>query len=359
MKRTMWKYVVVFFLILRVANLDAQEKYVQPELSDQNSWSAVLIPDPQTYVKYSRNQGILDIMTAWIAENADRMNIGFVMCTGDLVEQNHLLNPDGKNANESSFKQWEAVSQAFGRLDHKVPYVLATGNHDFGIVSAENRRTHFDKYFTPDKNFLNKKMLRDVGLDEEGVPTMRNATFEFITPQGKKMLILVLEFAPRDAAVEWAKGIVAQDKYKDHEVVLLTHSYMGSDNKHIVKEGYKVEDANYGAAVWEKLVQPASNIRMVFAGHIGAVDDNKGHIAFRTDLNVAGKRVQQMVFNAQALGGGWFGNGGDGWLRILEFLPDGKTVKVKTFSPFFAISPSTQHLAWRKADYDEFTFTLD
>lgn len=359
MKKMILKNVLVFFLLANVFCANAQEKYVAPELSNPESWSVILVPDPQTYVKYTRNQGILNLMTSWIAENVEKLNIGFVMCTGDLVEQNHLLNPDGKAANVNSPKQWEAVASAFGRLNGKVPYILATGNHDFGIVSAENRRSHFDEYFTPNNNLLTANLLKDVGLTEEGVPTLRNSTYEYCTPQGKKILILVLEFAPRDAAIEWAKGIVAQDKYKDHEVILLTHSYMDSNNQHIVKEGYKVEDANYGAAIWGKLIQPASNIRMVFAGHIGAPDDIKQHIAFRTDVNAAGKKVQQMVFNAQAMGGGWFGNGGDGWLRILEFMPDGKTVKVKTFSPFFAISPSTQHLAWRTADYDEFTFTLD
>lgn len=359
MKQLMRKNGIIILLLACICCLNAQEKYVAPELSNPESWSMVLIPDPQTYVKFSRNQGILDLMTSWIGEHVEKLNIGFVMCTGDLVEHNHLLNPDGKIANMNSPQQWQAVSSAFGRLDGKVPYIVTTGNHDFGIRSAENRRTHFDEYFTPNKNLLNKKILRDVGLTEEGIPTLRNATYEYCTPQGKKILILVLEFAPRDAAIEWAKELVAQEKYKDHEVILLTHSYLNSDNEHIVKEGYKVEDANYGAAIWQKLVQPSSNIRMVFAGHIGAPDDPKKHVAFRTDKNAAGKTVQQMVFNAQALGGGWHGNGGDGWLRILEFLPDGKTVKVKTFSPFLAISPSTRHLAWRTADYDEFTFTLD
>jgi hypothetical protein len=51
-----------------------------------------------------------------------------------------------------------------------------------------------------------------------------------------------------------------------------------------------------------------------------------------------------MVFNAQALGGGWYGNGSEGWLRILEFLPDGKTVKVKTFSPFLLSHPPSGNL---------------
>ncbi len=359
MKKMMKKNALILILLVCVFSLNAQEKYTAPALSNPDSWSMVLVPDPQTYVKFSRNQGILNMMTSWIGENAQKLNIGFVLCTGDLVEQNNLLNPNGSSANQNSFQQWEAVSSAFGRLDGVVPYFLATGNHDFGILSAENRRTHFDEYFHPNKNILNKQMLREVGLTEEGIPTLRNATYEYCSPQGKKILVVVLEFAPRNAAIEWAKGVISQEKYKDHEVILLTHSYMDSDNNHIVKEGYKVEDANYGAALFEKLVKPSTNIRMVFAGHIGAPDDAKKHIAFRTDKNAAGKTVQQMVFNAQAMGGGWHGNGGDGWLRILEFLPDGKTVKVKTFSPFFASSPSTRHMAWRTADYDEFTFTLD
>ena len=118
-------------------------------------------------------------------------------------------------------------------------------------------------------------------------------------------------------------------------------------------------DGNFGAALWRKLVQPSSNIQVVLSGHIGAPDDARAHVGFRADKNAAGKKVSQMVFNAQAMGGGWYGNGGDGWLRILEFMPDGKTIKVKTFSPFFAISPTTQQYAWRREAYDEFSFTID
>lgn len=66
-----------------------------------------------------------------------------------------------------------------------------------------------------------------------------------------------------------------------------------------------------------------------------------------------------MAFNAQAMGGGWQGNGGDGWLRILEFLPDGKTVQVYTFSPLFAASPATKHLAWSTETFNDFSFSLD
>ena len=359
MKLFLLKFTFAFVGLWMTLSVFGQNTYSPPRLSNPDSWSMVLIPDPQTYVKFSRNQPIFDLMIAWIQDNIDRLNIGLVLCTGDMVEQNHLLMPHGQNGDQPSKLQWEMVSKAFDKLNGRVPYMVTTGNHDFGILSAENRRTHFDEYFPVEKNFLNMKMIRDVGTDEWGVPTLTNATYEYVTPHGKKMLVLVLEFAPREAMIEWAQKVVAQEKYKDHEVIVLTHSYLDSESKHIVKEGYPLTDLNYGEAIWKKLIQPASNIRMVFSGHIGVPDNPQGHLGFRTDLNVAGKKVQQMTFNAQALGGGWHGNGGDGWLRILEFLPDGKTVKVKTFSPLFAISPSTRHLAWRTAGYDEFEFVLD
>lgn len=65
-----------------------------------------------------------------------------------------------------------------------------------------------------------------------------------------------------------------------------------------------------------------------------------------------------MMFNSQALGGGWHGNGGDGWLRILEFMPDGETIAIKTFSPLFAISPTTESHAWRRESFDEFEIRI-
>jgi hypothetical protein len=77
------------------------------------------------------------------------------------------------------------------------------------------------------------------------------------------------------------------------------------------------------------------------------------------DKNASGKSVAQMAFNTQAIGGGWHGSGGDGWLRLLEFMPDKKTVKARTFSPFFALSPSTRHLAWKHDSLSEFSFVLE
>ncbi len=336
-----------------------QESYAPPKLSHPDSWSIILLPDTQTYVKFKRNHGILESMTGWISENIDELNIKMVLCTGDLVEQNELLVPDGKNGNLPSRDQWRAISRAFENLDGRVPYILAAGNHDYGYKNVENRNTNYNKYFPAHRNLLNEKALRVVGKNKDEMPSVENAAYEFVSPHNRKFLFLNLEFAPRDTILGWAKEVLAQDRFQEHTAVVLTHSYLNAEHQHIEKENYPIQDGNYGKAIWKKLVAPSKNVQMVFSGHIGAVDDFKAHTAYRLDRNAAGKKVNQITFNAQAMGGGWHGNGGDGWLRIMEFLPDGKTVIMRTFSPHFALSPSTQKLSYSKEAYNNFEIQLD
>ena len=105
---------------------------------------------------------------------------------------------------------------------------------------------------------------------------------------------------------------------------------------------------------------------MVLCGHMGTpptIDGTNTNYesttAYRVDKAADGHNVVQMMFNSQNADGNWHGNGGDCWLRILEFMPDGKTIDVRTFSPLFALSKLTMHLAWRTADYDQFTITIE
>ena len=42
-----------------------------------------------------------------------------------------------------------------------------------------------------------------------------------------------------------------------------------------------------------------------------------------------------------------------------SIMPDGKTIKVKTYSPLFGISPLTRHLSHRSEPYDQFEMTIN
>jgi len=291
------------------------------------------------------------------------LNIQQVLCTGDLVDDDDIINPEFSKTDQTGTQQWKAVSAAFGKLDGVVPYITCTGNHDYNITAASRhpKYTSFPDYFPAEKNPLNQPLLREVTLNVHGKPSLENAFYEWRSPHGVDFLFLSLEFAPRDTVMKWAQNVVMQPKYKDHKIILLTHSFLNNKNTWFEKERYVLEDANYGKAIWDKLVKPTPNFALVVSGHIAGAEPDiaKKHIAFRADKNNLGKIVNQMAFNAQRVGGGGYGSGGDGWLRILEFMPDQKTVKVKTFSPVFALSTTTQPLAWRKEAYDEFSFQIE
>lgn len=332
----------------------AQVYPVRPQLTDPRSFSMILLPDPQSYTKFDANQPLFELMTAWTANSLSSLRIKAVLCTGDLVEQNELRIPDGENGNQTSEEQWRAASRAFERLDNRVPYVICTGNHDYGYRKAENRLCRFPDYFPSERNACWRQSLVAVGNNYQGVPTLENAAYEFETDTWGKILVISLEFAPRDEAIAWAKSVSESKRFKNHKVILLTHSYLEWDGSVIEKEAYKLSPANYGKAIWEKLVYPSGNICLVICGHACEIASYENNVSFRTDKNALGKVVPQMMFNAQTADGQWHGNGGDGWLRIMEFLPDGKTIKIKTFSPLFAVSPLTAEKAWRTEPYDQF-----
>ena len=167
--------------LLNLMTMNAQVQPVQPKLTDDQSFSMILLPDPQSYIKFDVNQPLFELMTAWTANNKERLNIEAVLCTGDLVEQNEIRIPDGVNGNQTSEEQWKAASQAFARLDNKLPYVICTGNHDYGYEKSENRLCRFPAYFPSERNSCWRKSLVEVGNNYQDIPTLENAAYEFDT----------------------------------------------------------------------------------------------------------------------------------------------------------------------------------
>lgn len=344
---------------------------VYPQLQDEKSFSMILVPDPQSYVKFAANQPLFELQTAWIAQNIDRLNIKAALFTGDMVEQNGKLIsagiPNENNGDQTGRQQWEAVSRALARLDNRIPYIVAQGNHDIGHITATDRHTVVPQYIYPERNIKFEKTLVATCPNWQGVHTMENSAYEIQDKEWGKLLIVTLEFAPRDEAIEWAKELTASKRFENHRVILLVHSWLNNRGERIAKEGYTLNPCNWAEAVWQKLVYPSKNISLVLCGHTGTAPkiekdvlstDYSPTSSLRTDKAADGHEVVQMMFNSQQGDGDWNGNGGDCWLRILEFLPDGKTISVRTFSPLFAQSRLTQHLAWRTAAYDRFEIRI-
>ncbi len=115
----------------------AQHRADRQSLSDPDAFTMILLGDIQGYVKYDINQPLLDLCTAWIADNINHLKVKAVLCTGDIVEQNENIIRNRNMLNQTSREMWQASSRAFERLDNLVPYIFSPGNHDYGYRSSE------------------------------------------------------------------------------------------------------------------------------------------------------------------------------------------------------------------------------
>lgn len=70
--------------LLAFLQLRAQVNTNQQHLCNPNSFSIVLLGDPQNYVKYDYNQPVFELMTAWTAHHIDSLRVKAVLCTGEM-----------------------------------------------------------------------------------------------------------------------------------------------------------------------------------------------------------------------------------------------------------------------------------
>ena len=273
--------------------------------SAQNQdFTLIAMPDVQNESQFYPQ--VLSAQTDWIVDSQSKLNIQGVLGLGDIVN------------NGSDATQWANADAAYELLDQaKIPYFLAIGNHDYDNATPANRTAEgFNDWFGPARYANQPGYLGNLNASNENF-------YGTLTINGKKYLILALEFVPRDATLQWAKSIVAANP--DKEVILITHSFLYIDNTRVDQCDTKdMVGDNYGDLVWSKLVSQYPNFNLVLNGHL-----TSGNGAHRSDLGVAGNQVNQIFANYQLLT-----NGGDGYLRILTFHPSTDTIDVQTYSPY-------------------------
>ncbi len=128
---------------------------------------------------------------------------------------------------------------------------------------------------------------------------------------------------PRNSALAWAKSVL--DANTDKEVIVVTHSYLYSDDTTVDEcDTADMVGDNNGAMQWSKLISQYPNISVVLSGHI-----TNQFNARRSDVGVGGNFVHQIFANWQTST-----NGGNGYLRIMQFSPSNNTINVQTYSPY-------------------------
>lgn len=289
-----------------------------PPLPEPGAFTIAVLPDTQNYSE--RYPETFVAQTQWIVDQREARNIACVLHLGDITNQN---TPD----------QWENAVKAMKRLDGHVPYFMAPGNHDYGPKGGGTDRTSFFSRYFPPAGFSNTPTFGGF-YDRE--PDRVENSYHLFSAGGRKFVVLCLEFGPRRDVVRWANEVAA--KHRDREAILVTHAFMyDDDTRYDWKQfGSRQEwnphtygmarasgdDVTDGEELWQQLVSRHEHFIFAISGHV--LHDGLGRLTTPTPK---GRDVAQMLVNFQMRP-----NGGDGWLRLLEFRADG-SMQVCDYSP--------------------------
>jgi len=313
---TAWALAGLLLAVGLARGVDEAPRATEPEPLPfvEGSWTLAVLPDTQVYTMSFPTH--LEAMTRWIAENARARRIAYALQLGDVTEHN-------------AKPQWEAARKAFARLDGVVPYAIAPGNHDY-VGNAAGRETLLNEYFPLDRI---AKWPTFGGTFEQG---RLESSFHLFRAGGADWIVLALEWGPRDEVLAWADKVLT--KHAGRRAVLITHAYLFCDdsrydwktkgaaqawNPHSYGTANLPGGVNDGEEIWQKLLRKHAGATLVVSGHV--LGDGLGYLASEGD---EGNTVHQMLFNCQMQP-----EGGQGFLRLIEFLPDGKTVQCRTYSP--------------------------
>lgn len=291
----------------------------------KGSETLVVLPDTEVYA--NKKPALFKAQMEWIRDNLKARNIACVMHVGDVT-------------NNNTRREWRVARECFDLIEGKVPYVLATGNHDYDHTPG--RLTLMNEVFKVED------LRKGDAFGDVFEPGKLENHYQFVNIHGRKWLILSLEMGPRNGVIDWAGKVLA--KHPGHLAIILTHAYLYYGNarynhklggQRASPHGFYGEGAD-GEMLWNKLVRKHANVMLVVCGHLSS-----GYVGYRADEGDYGNTVHQMMCDYEKMK-----SGGMGFLRLLEFLPDRKTVQVRTYSPV------TQGKNPRDAELEEFTFAL-
>jgi 3',5'-cyclic AMP phosphodiesterase CpdA len=263
--------------------------------------TVVVLPDTQYYSHYFPKT--FAAQTKWILEQKAARHIAVALHVGDIVDFPHEL------------PEWDVAGSSMRVLDGKVPYVLVLGNHDVDY----DRQGAINDYFNPESMpWITGTMI--AGQIEN------NYALVDIGP--RQWLVVGLEYGPRDAVITWADAVLKA--YANKPAIILTHAYLYPDGTryHSADQLYypagytPAQGINDGEMIWQKLIVPNPNVRLVFCGHFA--------VARATSARPDGSLVHEILSDYQWLDGV---DNGFGFLRTLEFDYEKQEIRVQTYSP--------------------------
>jgi hypothetical protein len=298
-----------------------------PAFGQADNFTVIALPDTQYYTctgggSCAAGLGIFADQTSWIAANRDALDIRFVTQLGDCTENGNVTSEF--DIADAAFQTIEAATGP-GYPDG-IPFGVAVGNHDQSPIgnpgsiptvndvnnpSQGTTTTTYNDYFGADR-FCPASSCRSYFLGNFGIN--HDNTYQFFSANGYDFIILHIEYMPSDTALRqavigWADDVLTT--YSARRAIVVSH--------HVLDAGASPNFSNQGSALYEGL-KHHPNLFLILGGHV--TNESRRSDTF------AGNTVHTLLSDYQGRT-----NGGDGWLRILEFQPANNLISVKTYSP--------------------------
>jgi len=256
-------------------------------------FTIVVIPDTQFYSQTYPT--LFNAQTQWIVDNQSALNIQYVAHVGDVVNV------------AADLAQWTNANAAMSILDTApdLPYGICVGNHDQDPEGNPDVTANYNVYF-PYTRY-------------EGVApwygghygTDNDNHYILFSAGGMDFIAIHMEYdsSPEAAVLAWAGGLL--QTYSQRRAIVIVHNLIGAGNP----GNWSAQ----GAAVYDAL-KGYPNLFLMLCGH------------------VLGEGQRRDVFNGitiDTLMADYQGrtNGGNGWLRTMEFVPADNAIHVRTYSP--------------------------
>lgn len=294
-------YLVTIFALICIHPYLASHARVD---DDRVPFTIVWLADTQE-MAYGKYDHALQKMGKWIMESQKKMNIRYIVQTGDAVD------------NGASDWQWEVFDEMYLQFRGKIPYISAAGNHDV-------KKNGYLEY-------LQRAQVKDIPKENrfrEG-----ESAYSTLETSGEKFIFVAIGYGVEEASVDWANEVL--EKHRDYTAILQFHDYLQTGGRFGIT----------GRAMFHALVEPNPNVRLVLCGHVKGVSSRIDEL----DDNKDGKpdrSVVQLMYDYQ--------NAKDkcGQLRTLVFNPKDHSITVTTYSPV------TKRYYRDYMFGDEVTFTL-
>jgi len=259
-------------------------------------------------------------MTAFLRDEAARMDLRYFVHTGDLVN------------NYDAEDQWVVAVRAMASLT-RIPGGVLAGNHDVHGTKAEY--SNFRAYFG-ENQFSFKPCYGESYEDNRG-------HYDLWAAGDTSYVFVYMGYAPDQACIDWVRSVF--DRFPERVGVLCLHDYFKTD----------LSLSEDGQRFYKQVVAKCPNVYMVLCGHrynIAAVPT-----AFDDDGDGERERtVYQLIGNYQAAGK----EGGSGYMRFIQIDEQKGEMRIYSYSPLLDDYVYYDDVAHQEEDYaadptDEYT----